>query len=63
MGCIAGLWFKDPVIPFIMAAAMLINLVVAALAGVLLPCFLKAVKVDPALAGGVTLTTITSVSV
>lgn len=61
MGTIAGLWFRDPIIPLIMGAAMLINLVVAALAGALLPSFLKAVKIDPALAGGVTLTTVTDV--
>ena len=61
MGAIAGLWFKDPIIPVVMAAAMLINLIVAAFAGVLLPSILKSVNIDPALAGGVTLTTITDV--
>jgi len=45
----------------IMAAAMLINLLVAALAGAVLPSVLKAARIDPALAGGVTLTTITDV--
>lgn len=61
MGAIAGIWFKDPIIPVIMAAAMMINLLVAALAGAVLPSILKAAKIDPALAGGVTLTTITDV--
>ena len=61
MGIIAGLWFKDPIIPLILGAAMIINLLTAALAGATLPSILKAVKIDPALAGGVTLTTITDV--
>lgn len=46
---------------FIIAAAMLINLVVAALAGATIPLMLKRMGIDPALAGGVLLTTITDV--
>jgi magnesium transporter len=61
MGGIAGLWFNDPLLPMIMGAAMIINLIVAAIAGALLPSFLKSLNIDPALAGGVTLTTITDV--
>lgn len=61
IGSIAGLWFRDPIIPIIIAAAMVINLVTAALAGALLPAALKSLKIDPALAGGVTLTTVTDV--
>ncbi len=62
MGAIAGLWFRDPIIPFIIGSAMLINLIMAAIAGSVLPSILKAMKIDPALAGGVTLTTITDVT-
>lgn len=61
MGVIAALWFKDPSIAVVIAAAMVINLITAALAGALLPVILKRYKIDPALAGGVTLTTITDV--
>ncbi|WP_096085260.1 magnesium transporter [Agaribacterium haliotis] len=61
MGAIAGLWFKDPIITVVIAAAMVINLLVAALAGATLPSMLKSFNIDPALAGGVTLTTITDV--
>ncbi|WP_370981380.1 magnesium transporter [Agaribacterium sp. ZY112] len=61
MGIIAGFWFQDPIISVIIGAAMVINLLVAALAGAVLPSILKAMKIDPALAGGVTLTTITDV--
>jgi magnesium transporter len=61
MAAIAGLWFSDPIISFIIAAAMMTNLIAAALAGALLPMGLKALRIDPALAGGVSLTTITDV--
>jgi len=61
MGGIAALWFQDPVIAVIIAAAMVINLVAAAIAGAALPVILKACRVDPALAGSVALTTITDV--
>jgi magnesium transporter len=61
MGGVAALWFQDPLIAAIIAAAMLINLVAAALAGAALPVILKACRIDPALAGSVALTTITDV--
>ena len=54
-------WFDDIQLGFIIAAAMLINLVVAALAGATIPLALKRFGIDPALAGGVLLTTITDV--
>jgi magnesium transporter len=57
----ASLWFDDWGIGIIIAAAMVINLVTAALMGVLLPLFMTRVKIDPALAGGVVLTTVTDV--
>ena len=61
VGLIAGLWFQDFTLSLIIAAAMVINLFVAALAGVLLPLVLRSMRIDPALAGGVVLTTITDV--
>ncbi|HEX4880787.1 MAG TPA: magnesium transporter [Porticoccaceae bacterium] len=61
IGSIAAWWFEDPRIGYIIAAAMVINLVMAAVAGTLLPVTLKALRIDPALAGGVVLTTITDV--
>lgn len=60
-GSVAALWFGDVTIAIILAAAMMINLITAALAGAILPLFLKSMKIDPALAGGVTLTTVTDV--
>ncbi|MSR11749.1 MAG: magnesium transporter [Gammaproteobacteria bacterium] len=56
---VAYAWYGDLQISYIIAAAMLINLVVAALAGAYLPVFLKRINIDPALAGSVALTTVT----
>ena len=61
IGIIAAWWFEAPMIGVIIAAAMVINLLTAALAGALLPVFLKSIRIDPALAGSVMLTTVTDV--
>ncbi|GAB2197189.1 magnesium transporter [Sessilibacter sp. MAH2] len=61
MAIIVMFWFDDKIIAFIIAFAMIVNLIFAALAGALLPVILKALKIDPALAGGVALTTVTDV--
>ena len=61
MGLVAAAWFNDPLIAVIIAAAMLVNLTAAALAGASLPLLLKKLHIDPALAGGVALTTVTDV--
>jgi len=57
----ASLWFDDWNIGIIIAAAMVINLVTAAFTGAVLPLMLTRVNIDPALAGGVVLTTVTDV--
>ena len=55
------LWFGDWKIGGVIGAAMIINLFVAALAGFVIPLTLKRMRIDPALAGGVVLTTVTDV--
>jgi magnesium transporter len=55
----AFFWYGDITLSYIIAAAMLINLITAALAGTYLPLFLKKINIDPALAGSVALTTVT----
>ena len=52
-------WYQDIQLSCIIASAMMINLVIAALAGAYLPLFLKRINIDPALAGSVALTTVT----
>jgi magnesium transporter len=57
----ASAWFEDWLIGAIIAAAMVINLVTAAVAGTVIPLMMKRYQIDPALAGGVVLTTVTDV--
>ena len=58
---IAVLWYGHYTLGLVIALAMIINLAVAAAAGVLLPMALQRLGIDPALAGGVALTTVTDV--
>ena len=54
-------WFDDMMLGTVIGAAILINLMCAALAGVTIPLVLRRMEIDPALAGGVILTTATDV--
>ena len=54
-------WFNDVVLSVVIGLAIIVNLVVAAFSGAFLPLLLTKLKIDPALAGGVILTTITDV--
>ena len=55
------LWKHDVVLSSLIASAMLINMTVAGFAGAGIPILLKKLKIDPALAGGMLLTTVTDV--
>jgi len=61
VGVVATLWFGNEGLGLIISLAMVINLVCAALAGSMIPLALKKFGVDPAIAGGVILTTVTDV--
>ena len=61
IAAMAMYWFDDPILGGIIAAAIMINLMTAGLAGAALPIILERLDIDPALAGGVVLTTITDV--
>ncbi|MEM9304395.1 MAG: magnesium transporter, partial [Pseudomonadota bacterium] len=61
VGIVAIVWFDRESIGFVAAAAVLLNLAVGALAGVIVPVVLRRLDVDPALAGGMVLTTVTDV--
>ena len=56
---VAWLMRGDPILGVILAMAMAINLLVAAVAGTLIPIALRAIKVDPAHASSVVITTLT----
>lgn len=54
--------FEDQTLGALIGIAIVLNMVVAAVAGSLLPALLQRMKIDPALAGGVVLTTVTDVA-
>jgi magnesium transporter len=58
---VAFAWFRQWKISAVIFAAMVVNLLAAALAGVVVPMSLKRFGVDPAVAGGVIVTTVTDV--
>ncbi|MFK5913279.1 MAG: magnesium transporter [Woeseiaceae bacterium] len=61
IACVAGLWFQSTQLGFVIAAAIVINLIIAAISGATIPLFLKRVGADPALSGTVVLTTVTDI--
>ena len=58
-GVIAFLWKGSAMLGIVLGVAMITNMVVAALAGTLIPVVLKSLRVDPAVATGVLVTTLT----
>ena len=61
VGAIALLWFGSIGIGLVIAAAIVVNLLAAALSGVAIPLILQRMGIDPALSGAVVLTTVTDV--
>lgn len=61
VGIVTFAWFQQMGIALIIAAAMVLNLFVAALSGVLIPVVLERFGIDPALSGAVVLTTVTDI--
>lgn len=58
---VIAIWKQDYVLGGVIAFAMMVNMIAAGLAGATLPLIMKKLKIDPALAGSVILTTITDV--
>ncbi len=61
IGGLAALWFQSGILGATIALAIVVNIIAAALFGVLIPIMLDKLKLDPALAGSVILTTVTDV--
>ncbi|AFO91869.1 magnesium transporter [Phaeobacter inhibens] len=61
MAVVGILWFGSPMLGAVIAVAMVINLVVAGLAGTAVPIILEKIGVDPALASGAFVTTVTDI--
>jgi magnesium transporter len=61
MALVAGFWFGVPMLAAVIAVAMLLTLIAAALGGILIPIALDKLGIDPALASGPFVTTVTDV--
>lgn len=61
MGGVAFFWFGNDTLGLVIAAAMIINMLAAGLFGILIPMSLDAMDIDPAIASGVFVTTVTDV--
>ena len=61
IGVVAALWFSNTGLGAVIAMAMVVNMLAAALAGILIPLLLDRVGADPAIASGVFVTTVTDV--
>lgn len=61
MGIVGVVWFGSPMLGVVIAVAMVVNMVVAGFAGTVIPVILEKLGVDPALASGAFVTTVTDV--
>ena len=61
LGLVGSFWFDSSIIGWVLALAMVLNMVVAGLAGTVVPVLLKKIGIDPALASGAFVTTVTDV--
>ena len=61
MGVIGMIWYGSPQLGYVIALAMVLNLLIAGLAGTGVPILLDKIGIDPALASGAFVTTVTDV--
>ncbi|MCA0276223.1 MAG: magnesium transporter [Proteobacteria bacterium] len=61
LGLVAGFWFHNPDLGFVIAAAMIVNMLAAALGGILIPLLLDKLGADPAISSSIFTTMITDV--
>jgi len=61
IGLVGVFWFQSPMLGVVLALAMVANMLVAGLAGILIPIWLEKLDIDPALASGAFVTTVTDI--
>ncbi len=59
LGLVAGFWFQNPDLGFVIAAAMVVNMFAAAIGGIMIPLFLNKLGTDPAISSSIFTTMIT----
>ncbi len=62
IGVVTLWWFESPMLGLVIGLAIIVNIVMAALSGVLIPVLLDKLRIDPALSGSVILTTVTDIA-
>nr|WP_282434092.1 magnesium transporter [Marinomonas sp. UCMA 3892] len=62
IGVVTLWWFESPMLGMVIGLAIIVNIVMAALSGVLIPVLLDKLRIDPALSGSVILTTVTDIA-
>mgnify|MGYP001189968772 CR=1 FL=1 len=62
VAAISYVWKQSPILGIVVGLAMILNMIVAGLAGVLVPYTLRALRIDPALASSIIMTTVTDVA-
>ncbi len=60
-GGVAAAWYEDTALSYVVGGAMIINMLVAGMFGLIIPVLLWRLRIDPATAAGVLLTTVTDV--
>ncbi|MDG1010173.1 MAG: magnesium transporter [Amylibacter sp.] len=61
IGIVGLIWFRSTMLGIVLGLAIIVNFLVAGIAGILIPIVLEKLKVDPALASGAFVTTVTDV--
>jgi magnesium transporter len=61
MGIVGLVWFGSPDLGYVIGMAMIVNFVIAGLAGTGAPVLLDRIGIDPALASGAFVTTVTDI--
>ncbi|MCW8357212.1 MAG: magnesium transporter [Marinomonas sp.] len=62
IGVVTLWWFESPMLGAVIGLAIIVNIIMAALSGVLIPVLLDKLRIDPALSGSVILTTVTDIA-
>jgi len=62
IGLVTLWWFDNPMLGMVIGLAIIINIIMAAFSGVVIPALLDKFKIDPALSGSVILTTVTDIA-
>ena len=61
VGILGLIWYGSAALGLVLGAAMIFNMIVSGLAGIMVPVTLSKLKIDPAISSGVFVTTVTDI--